>query len=423
MSKIQKVIFHIDVNSAFLAWEATYRLHHLGGKTDLRKQVSAVGGDMAMRHGIILAKSIPAKKYRIKTGETIVEAKQKCPNLILVPPNYGLYEQCSKAFMDILRQYSPDVEQYSIDEAFVDMTGTEKLWGDPITAANGMKNRIRDTLGFTVNIGISENKLLAKMASDFQKPDQVHTLWKEEIPSKMWPLPVSDLFFVGRATTKKLFKLGIQSIGDLAHSDPALLKIHLKKHGEVIWAFANGMDVSVVQPEAPANKGYGNSTTIAFDVSDASTAKLVLLALAETVGTRLRAAKARAEVIAVGIKSHDLSYASHQMTLQNATNITTEIHRCACRLFDELWDGTAIRHLGIHTSRVKDGMDMRQIDMFDTTDYVKLEKMDATVDQIRKRYGIDSVMRAAFVGSPIDHVSGGISREKRTVDYKKIGVE
>lgn len=423
MSKIQKVIFHIDVNSAFLAWEATYRLHHLGGKTDLRKQVSVVGGDMAMRHGIILAKSIPAKKYRIKTGETIVEAKQKCPNLILVPPNYGLYEQCSKAFMDILRQYSPDVEQYSIDEAFVDMTGTEKLWGDPITAANGMKDRIRDTLGFTVNIGISENKLLAKMASDFQKPDQVHTLWKEEIPSKMWPLPVSDLFFVGRATTKKLFKLGIQSIGDLAHSDPALLKIHLKKHGEVIWAFANGMDVSVVQPEAPANKGYGNSTTIAFDVSDASTAKLVLLALAETVGTRLRAAKVRAEVIAVGIKSHDLSYASHQMTLQNATNITTEIHRCACRLFDELWDGTAIRHLGIHTSRVKDGMDMRQIDMFDTTDYEKLEKMDAAVDQIRKRYGIDSVMRAAFVGSPIDHMSGGISREKRTVDYKKIGVE
>lgn len=423
MRKIQKVIFHIDVNSAFLAWEATYRLHHLGGKIDLRKQVSAVGGDMAMRHGIILAKSIPAKKYRIKTGETIVEAKQKCPNLILVPPNYGLYEQCSKAFMDILRQYSPDVEQYSIDEAFVDMTGTEKLWGDPITAANGMKDRIRDTLGFTVNIGLSENKLLAKMASDFQKPDQVHTLWKEEIPSKMWPLPVSDLFFVGRATTKKLFKLGIQSIGDLAHSDPALLKIHLKKHGEVIWAFANGMDVSVVQPEAPANKGYGNSTTIAFDVSDASTAKLVLLALAETVGTRLRAAKVRAEVIAVGIKSHDLSYASHQMTLQNATNITTEIHRCACRLFDELWDGTAIRHLGIHTSRVKDGMDMRQIDMFDTTDYVKLEKMDAAVDQIRKRYGIDSVMRAAFVGSPIDHMSGGISREKRTVDYKKIGVE
>lgn len=419
----KNVIFHIDVNSAFLSWEAVYRLHHLGGKEDLREKVSAVGGDMAMRHGIILAKSIPAKKYHIKTGETILEAKQKCPELILVPPNYGLYEKCSRAFMDILRQYSPSVEQYSIDEAFVDMTGTEGLWGDPLIAANRLKNQIRDTLGFTVNIGISENKLLAKMASDFQKPDKVHTLWHEEIEKKMWPLPVSDLFFVGRATAKKLFNLGIHIIGELAHTDPSLLKMHLKKHGEVVWAFANGMDVSVVQSEPPANKGYGNSTTIAFDVTDASTAKLVLLALAETVGTRLRAAKVRAEVIAVGIKSHDLSYASHQMTLQNATNITMEIHRCACQLFDQLWDGSAIRHLGIHTSRVRDGFNMRQLDMFDTTDYEKLEKMDAAVDQIRRRYGIDSIMRASFLGAPIDHMSGGISREKRTVDYKKIRVE
>ncbi|WPB32563.1 DNA polymerase IV [[Clostridium] scindens] len=418
----RNVIFHIDVNSAFLSWEATYRLHHLGGKEDLREKVSAVGGDMAMRHGIILAKSIPAKKFHIKTGETILEAKQKCPELILVPPNYGLYEKCSKAFMDILRRYSPIVEQYSIDEAFVDMTGTEGLWGDPVTAAYRMKDQIRDTLGFTVNIGISENKLLAKMASDFQKPDRVHTLWHNEIEDKMWPLPVSDLFFVGRATAKKLFNLGIHTIGELAHAEPHLLKVHLKKHGEVIWAFANGMDVSVVQSEAPANKGYGNSTTIAFDVTDASTAKLVLLALAETVGTRLRAAKVRAEVIAVGIKSHDLRYASHQMTLRNTTNITIEIHRCACQLFDQLWDGTAIRHLGIHTSRVKDGFNMRQLDMFDTTDYEKLEKMDAAVDRIRGRYGIDSVKRAAFVGSPIDHMSGGISREKRTVDYKKVRV-
>ena len=420
---MDRVIFHIDVNSAFLSWEAVYRLFHLGGKVDLREQVSAVGGDMAMRHGIILAKSIPAKRYHIKTGETILEAKQKCPELILVPPNYGLYEKCSKAFMDILRQYSPDVEQYSIDEAFVDMTGTEKLWGDPVTAANRLKNQIRDTLGFTVNIGISENKLLAKMASDFEKPDRVHTLWRNEIEDTMWSLPVSDLFFVGRATAKKLFNLGIHTIGELAHADPHLLKVHLKKHGEVIWAFSRGMDVSVVQSEAPANKGYGNSTTIAFDVTDASTAKLVLLALAETVGTRLRAAQVRAEVIAVGIKSHDLRYASHQMTLRNATNITTEIHKFACQLFDELWDGSAIRHLGIHTSRIKDGINMRQLDMFDDTDYEKLEKMDAAVDRIRKRYGIDSVKRAAFVDSPIDHMSGGISREKRSVDYEKIGVK
>lgn len=424
MKQNKRIIFHIDVNSAFLSWEAVYRLRHLGGSEDLRTQVSAVGGDMAMRHGIILAKSMPAKKYGIKTGETIVEAKRKCPELILVPPNYGLYEKCSAAFLELLRQYTPCVEPYSIDEAFMDMSGTEELWGDPLTAAEEIRKRIRETLGFTVNIGISENKLLAKMASDFRKPDRVHTLWKEEIPEKMWPLPVSELFFVGRATTGKLLNLGIRTVGELAKTDPDLLKFHLKKHGLVIRAFAEGRDVSVVQSEPPANKGYGNSTTIAFDVTDASTARLVLLALAETVAARLRKAKVRAEVLAVGIRYHDLSHVSRQMTLMNPTSLTGEIHRYACRLFDQLWDGAAIRHLGIHAGRVKDdGCGIRQLALFDTMDYEKLETMDVTVDRIRKRYGIDSVMRAAFLGSPIDHMSGGISREKRTVDYRKIEVK
>lgn len=417
------VIFHIDVNSAFLSWEAVYRLHHLYGQLDLRDEVAAVGGDMAMRHGIILAKSIPAKAYDIKTGESIMEALQKCPHLKLVPPNYRLYEKCSAAFINILRQYSPDVEQYSIDEAFVNMTGTQTLWGEPVAVANKIRNQVKDELGFTVNIGISENKLLAKMASDFEKPDRVHTLWKHEIELKMWPLPVSDLFFVGRATTKKLINLGIYTIGDLARSDPQILKSHLKKHGEIIWSFANGIDTSVVQAETPANKGYGNSTTIAFDVCDSSTAKLVLLALSETVAKRLRTDKVKAEVIAVGIKTFDLKYSGHQMTLNNATNITAEIHHYACRLFDELWNGEPIRHLGIHTSRIKDQMNMRQFDMFDKTDYEKLEKMDMAVDQIRGRFGNDSVMRASFVGSRIDHMSGGISREKRSVDYNKINIE
>lgn len=424
MKQNKRIIFHIDVNSAFLSWEAVYRLRHLGGSEDLRNQVSAVGGDMAMRHGIILAKSMPAKKYGIKTGETIVEAKRKCPELILVPPNYGLYEKCSAAFLELLRQYTPCVEPYSIDEAFMDMSGTQELWGDPLTAAEEIRKRIRDTLGFTVNIGISENRLLAKMASDFRKPDRVHTLWKEEIPEKMWPLPVSELFFVGRATTGKLRNLGIRTVGELAKTDPELLKFHLKKHGLMIRAFAEGRDVSVVQSEPPANKGYGNSTTIAFDVTDASTARLVLLALAETVAARLRAAKVRAEVLAVGIRYHDLSHVSRQMTLLNPTSLTGEIHGYACRLFDRLWDGTAIRHLGIHAGRVTDdGCGIRQLTLFDTTDYEKLETMDVTVDRIRKRYGIDSVMRASFLGSPIDHMSGGVSREKRTVDYRKIEVK
>ena len=424
VKRVKRVVFHIDVNSAFLSWEAVYRLYHLGAKTDLREMVSAVGGDMAMRHGIILAKSIPSKKYNIKTGESIVEARQKCPNLYLVPPNYGLYERCSNAFVKILHEYSPAVEQYSIDECYMDMTGTERILGNPVDAANVIRNRIRDELGFTVNVGISENKLLAKMASDFKKPDRVHTLWHSEIEQKMWPLPVADLFFVGRATERKLRALGISTIGQLAKTDIEILRYHLKKHGEVIWQFANGLDVSVVQSAPEKNKGYGNSTTIPFDVTEGSVAKLVLLALAETVGTRLRAAGVKAEVIAVGIKNSDFEYASHQRTLLNATNITKEIHAYAAQLFDELWDGKPIRHLGIHTSRIRDGYDMRQINMFDINiDYEKLERLDSTVDSIRKRYGIDSVKRACFVKSPIDHLSGGVSREKRSVDYSKLKID
>lgn len=420
---MNNIIFHIDVNSAFLSWEAVYRIAHKGARQDLREIPSAVGGDMAMRHGIILAKSIPAKKYGIQTGETILEAQRKCPNLILVPPNYSLYEKCSAAFMDILREYSDIVEQYSIDEAFVDMTASCRLFGEPVEVAEQIKDRIREELGFTVNIGVSANKLLAKMASDFKKPDMVHTLYPEEIQSKMWPLPVSELLFVGRATAKKLFAVGIKSIGELATADPVWLKSILKKQGEVIWGFANGIDLSPVLDRPPANKGYGNSTTTPYDVTDAETADRVLLALAETVGNRLREDNVQIEVVSVGIKYKDLSYFSHQKVLQTATNLTWEIYRAACELFLELWDHGPIRHLGIHTSRVISGDFYRQPTLFDEIDYDKLEKLDKTVDSLRKRYGMDSIMRASFIKQPIDHMSGGISREKRTVDYDRITIE
>ena len=420
---MKNIIFHIDVNSAFLSWEAVYRLAHKGGKQDLREIPSAVGGDMAMRHGIILAKSGPAKKYGIKTGETILEAKRKCPNLVLVPPNYGLYEKCSTAFMNILREYSDIVEQYSIDEAFVDMTASCHLFGEPVEVAEQIKNHIREKLGFTVNIGVSCNKLLAKMASDFRKPDMVHTLYPEEIQEKMWPLPVSDLFFVGRATTKKLFDMGIKTIGELATADPAWLRSILKKHGEVIWGFANGIDVSPVLEKPPANKGYGNSTTTPYDVTDMETADKVFLALAETVGNRIREEGVKIEVVSVGIKYSDLSYVSHQKVLQTSTDITWEIYQAACSLFLELWNHKPIRHLGIHTSRIKNDDFFRQTSFFDEIDYEKMEKMDKTVDALRKRFGMDSVMRAAFIKQPIDHMSGGISREKRTVDYDRVTID
>lgn len=421
-TRLKNTIFHIDVNSAFLSWEAVYRLAHKGGTLDLREVPSAVGGDITLRHGIILAKSIPAKNYGIKTGESIPEAKKKCPNLMLVPPNYGLYEECSAAFMEILRDYSDTVEQYSIDEAYIDMTTSCHLFGTPEETAVQIKDRIREELGFTVNVGVSDNKLLAKMASDFKKPDLVHTLYRKEIKEKMWPLPVSEMFFVGRATAKKLFSMGIKSIGELAAADPAWLKAVLKKQGEIIWGFANGIDLSPVLAQPAPNKGYGNSTTVPFDVTDTETAYKVLLALSETVGNRLRADGVKIQVVSVGIRYSDLSYYSHQKVLDNPTDLNVEICSAARGLFSELWNGRPIRHLGVHTSRACAEDSGRQLGFFDEVDYEKFAAMDRMVDSLRGRFGIDVVKRAVFLNQPIDHVSGGISREKRTVDYDKVTI-
>lgn len=427
---MERTIFHVDVNSAFLSWEAAYRIHHLGGRLDLRNIPSAIGGDISMRHGIILAKSIPAKKYGITTGMTVVEAKQKCRNLYLAPPNYGLYQRCSSAFLDILREYTQDVEVYSIDEAFLDMTQTLHLHGKAVEVADTIRNRIKEELGFTVNIGVSTNKLLAKMAGELKKPDRTHTLYPEEIKTKMWPLPVSELFFCGRASTKKLLNLGINTIGELAQADPAILKMHLKKQGLVLWNFANGLDFSEVNTLPPPQKGYGNSTTTPFDVKDAETAKEFLLALSETVAARLRKASVKAELVSVGIRNFNLEHSSHQMILANPTNITLEIYHAACRLFDEAWPaGMPIRQLGVYTGRLKDADYPRQMELFDRMDFVRLEQLDKTVDAIRRRYGNDSLVRAVFINQKngegsrgIDHMEGGVSREKRSVDYSKIKI-
>lgn len=412
---MKQIVFHVDVNSAFLSWEAAERLKLDADAADLRAIPAAVGGDMAKRHGVILAKSVPAKKYGVRTGESIVEAKRKCPNLMIVPPNHALYSQRSKALMDILKEYSPQVEQFSVDEAFLDMTGMEALFGEPVKAAYKIKDRIREELGFTVNIGISTNKLLAKMASDFEKPDKVHTLFPEEIEEKMWPMPVGDLYLVGQATEKKLAQLGIRTIGDLARMDVKVLRTHLKKHGEIVWEFANGRDVSVVETEPAENKGYGNSTTIAFDVTDRDTAVQVLLSLSETVAARLRKHGKKAELISVSIKDNNLHTVSHQEVLEVPSDITYEIYMAACRLFDELWDGSPIRLLGIRAEKVGETA-ARQLNIFDRTDYEKLERLDAALDAIRMRHGKDSVMRASFLNSPFDHMTGKGTREKKNPD-------
>lgn len=392
----ERIIFHIDVNSAFLSWESVERLKR--GESDLREIPAAIGGDIEARHGVIFAKSIPAKKYKVQTGEPVVDALRKCPDLVIVPPHHSVYQGYSKAFMKILRQYSDVVEQCSIDEAFVDMTGTRRLFGEPVEAAHRIRNQIRDELGFTVNVGISSNKILAKMASDFEKPDKVHTLFPEEVEKKMWPLPVRDLFFVGKAAEKRLHSMGINTIEELARTDQALLSNILKKHGEVIWRYANGIDDAPVDPNPADNKGYGNSTTISFDVTDAKTAKSILLSLTDKVVARLRKDDVKVESVTVQIRFCDLTKASHQCSLEAATNITQEIYEKVRLLFDELWDGTPIRLLGVSTGKVSHSQNTgRQMSLFDNTDYEKLEKLDKAMDSIRERFGSGAVKRASFM--------------------------
>ncbi|NLK74933.1 MAG: DNA polymerase IV [Clostridiales bacterium] len=400
---MNKVIFHIDVNSAFLSWEAVDRLKKASSLSasdeviDLRDIPSAVGGDINRRHGVILAKSFPAKQYGIRTGEPTVSALKKCPNLTIVPPNHKLYEECSEAFVKILEEYSPCIEKVSVDEAFCDMTGTEELFGPPLQAANTIKDRIFKELGFTVNIGISTNKLLAKMASDFTKPNRVHTLYPSEIKEKMWGLPVGELFFVGKATVNKLHTLGIYTIGQLANTDVNILKSHLKKHGEMIYNFANGIDSSLISNDEVKNKGYGNSTTIAFDVEDEATAKTVLLSLAENVSARLRKDGQMANVVAVGIVDNNFRRTTHQKTLLSPTHNTNDIYNVVCQLFDNLWEGEPIRKLEIQTSKVISEDEEKQLDIFSFQNDLKKKKLDKAIDQIRNRFGNDAIQRASLL--------------------------
>ena len=403
---MKKVIFHVDVNSAFLSWEACYRIHHLGGKQDLRQLVSAVGGDQEKRHGIILAKSIPAKKYHIQTGETVVSAKEKCPDLVLVPPNYDLYNRSSKALIKLLSEYTDKIEQYSIDEAFLDMTGCCQ---DPITTAYEIKNRVHAELGFTVNIGVSENKLLAKMASDFEKPDKVHTLFPEEIPTKMWPLPVRDLLFLGKASEKKLTEAGIHTIGDMAHAREAEIQTLLgNKAGHQLWQYACGIDDSPVRAQPEEAKGFSVETTFNDDIVSVEQVLPILLEQCDIVATRMRRKEKKCTSVSVTFRTLDFKNKSHQTTLANATDLTDEIYKNAKRLFVESWKGEPLRLIGVALTNLKDES-FEQLSLFeDNEKKERRRKLDATMDEIRRKYGNDKIKRASIMNS-----NGGIARKAR----------
>nr|WP_248484791.1 DNA polymerase IV [Tepidibacter aestuarii] len=403
----EKIIFHLDVNSAYLSFEAAHRLQR-GDNLDLREVSSVIGGDPKTRHGIILAKSIPAKKHGIKTGESIYLACKKCPELIIVPPNYSLYMKCSNAFVNILKEYSPLVERFSIDECWLDYTGMDIHFGDPIKAAYEIKERIKTELGFTINIGIGNSKLLSKQASEFEKPDKVHTLFKYEIREKMWSLPIEELFGVGRATAPKFRKMGINTIGDLANYNFEYIKYKFKSHGELIWRYANRIDDSPVRTDNHSNmKGLSNSTTRSFDVTNKQDAFMVLLSLVETVAMRLRDAGSLCGVISVSLKNSDFIRYSHQKKLLSSTDSTTEIYNVVKQIFNEMWKRETIRQLGVRVTDISQNI-YYQKTFFDEENKEKNKQIDKAMDGIRQKFGSKSVVRASFLHSGIKPLTGEV---------------
>ena len=402
-------VMHIDANSAYLSWTAADMLEH-GCPTDMRTIPSVIAGDPKARHGIILARSLPAKKYGIATAQSLLEARQKCPGLVVLPPDYDLYMKCSNEMHSVLSEYSSVIERYSVDECYMEYTGSEALRGGPVGAAYEIKGRIKRELGFTVNVGVSVNKLLAKMGSELKKPDMVHTLFPDEIEKKMWPLPVDELFFVGRATKRKLLAAGIPTIGDIANSDIELIKAILKPvHGTLVWEYANGIDGSEVRPnDFIVQKGVGNGTTVPYDVVHKREAHEVLLALCERVGQRLRGLGAYGRVCSVTIRNTDLFWYRHQRRLDNPISATTEIYYYARQLFGEMWHGEPVRQLSVHLAELTQDKS-RQASIFDWADYDKLRQMDNTVDKIRGKYGDKAITRGVFTNTELAPTLGGIN--------------
>lgn len=392
---MERIIFHVDVNNAFLSWSALEMLKS-GSKIDIRTIPSIVGGDEKKRRGIVLAKSMPAKKAGIVTGEPIYMARRKVDKLYVVNSDRQKYYEYSNQFYKILQKYSPTVERYSIDECFLDMTGMEKIFKDLIKTAYQIKDEIKDTLGFTVNVGIGNSKLCAKMASDFEKPDKVHTLFNNEIKDKMWPLLVDDLFMVGKSSSKKLHEMGIDKIYDLAHADVNLLIRHFKSMGKMMYEYANGIDDSLVERPVPKNQGIGHSTTLPEDVLNLAELKRVLHKLSCMVGIRLRNENKYATVVTVQLKNSDfLSYA-HQKKLINPISSNEDIYDVSCELLKSMWKKDPIRLVGLRVSNFTD-KPYEQISLFDEIGKIeKRDKVQKALDDINKKYGGNTIRSAAL---------------------------
>ena len=391
---MKRIIFHVDVNNAFLSWTAIEMLKN-GSKLDIRTVPSVVGGDEKQRKGVVLAKSFPAKKKGIITGEPIYQARRKVDKLLVVAGARDKYSYYSDEFYKILCKYSPVIERYSIDECFMDMTGMELLYDDPVKLAYQIKDEIYKELGFTVNVGIGNSKLCAKMASDFEKPNKVHTLFEDEIKTKMWPLKIEDLFMVGKSSSAKLRQIGINTIRDLAKTDVNLLIKYFKTQGKLMHDYANGIDESLVERPIPKNQGIGHSTTLPEDLVDIVSIKRVLRKLSEMVGLRLRKEEKYATVVSIQLKNSSFITYGHQKKVVNPISSDEDIYEVACELLKNMYKGDPIRLVGLRVSDFTDKT-YEQISLFEEVGKLeKRDKVQKTLDEINKKFGKNVIKSAA----------------------------
>ena len=390
---MERQILHVDVNNAFLSWLAVYKLNN-GEKIDIREQVAVIGGDETKRSGIVLAKSQKAKQFGIVTGETLYSARSKCKNVQVYQGDFKIYREYSNKLFQLLSEYTDKIERFSIDECFLDMT--QYLRNDTlINRAMEINKRVKEELGFTVNIGVSHNKLLAKMASDFTKPDKVHTLFENEIPKKMWKLPISELFMLGRKTVPKLYNMNIKTIGDLAHVNQNLLVKKFGKHGKMMWEYANGIDNSEVQYIKEKPKSIGNSVTLPIDLIEKEKIEEILLTLTEQVAYRLRKQDLLANSVSIQLRTKNFEDFSHQTKLDCSTASTKEIMKKAKQLLTEKFkNGMAIRLVGLRVDNLVSKEEL-QISLFQNTEeHQKQEKLDKVIDKLNEKYGGNSITRA-----------------------------
>lgn len=384
---------HIDVNNAFLSWTAIDMLHN-GAKVDIRTIPSIIGGDESKRHGVVLAKSNIAKQFGINTGEPIYFARKKCPQIKVYEASHKMYKEYSNKMYQIFCEYTRKIERFSIDECFLDMTEFIGKKENIVDVAKEISNRIKEELGFTVNIGIANNRLLAKMASDFEKPDKIHTLWKDEVSLKMWPLRVNELLMVGKRSLPKLEKMGIKTIGDLAKYNKEVLYKVFGKFGKMIWEYANGIDNSPVNFQKEKPKGIGNSITLPVDYTKRYELDKILLKLTEQVTYRLRKEKMIANVVNVQIKDKDFKVISHQRKIEIPTSSTKIIYKEVQKLMDEMYlNGTKVRLVGVRVDNLIEEEE-KQISLFEDEQNKKQQKLDSAVDKIKDKYGYNVIKRA-----------------------------